>query len=438
MSNKTTVVISDLHIGGDELIEDFSCETELIHFLDYLDINFKSIELIILGDFFDLWKVQEHEEDQVSYIIKRWQKLFNKFKEFGKKHDIVILAGNHDHDLVYNKQYKKDLAEYNMTAISDQFFVREFHANNKKVILAGEHGSQIDPNCSFDTWDLETNSSMAFHVNRNFVFKIMKMGNEKDRPEWVKDTDNMEIDVIPFWFLSKYFYNELGPILKGILIPMLILFGFALPYFIFDIATDFYRPNFLVPLLNVFDTNIYFKILIFILYFDMVLVVVFFFFALLRKDFQRKLHKYGFHDISETLYIKHQTYMTRAKEFLKNDKNLLNKDIDVFVNGHTHQSGFYDDIAENKVYADTGSWKQLMKRIDTRFRFPSVYYPYYKLTYLICDPVEKGVLVELKQWPKEFKPKLTILEKIAIKKGKNFPKPVRENKVLNGKLIMYK
>lgn len=437
MSHKTTVLISDTHIGGEDLIEDFSCEQELISFLDHLDKNYKELELIILGDFFDLWKVEERGKEQVNYIIKKWQKLFDKFKEFGKKHEVTLLGGNHDHELVYEKKFQDDLAKYNIKVVSDQFFVREFHHNNKKVTLAGEHGSQIDPNCSFDTWDMETNSSMAYHVNRNFVFKIMQMGIKEDRPEWVRDTDNMEIDIIPFWFLSKYFYNELGPILKAIIIPMLILFGLALPYFIFDIATDFYRPNFLVPLLDIFDTNIYFKILIFILYFDMVLVVIFFFLALLRKDFQKKLHKYGFHDMSETLYIKHQTYMNRAKEFLQNNKNPLNKGIDIFVNGHTHCAGYYDDVIENKVYVDTGSWKQLMQRLKTRFRFPSVYYPYYKLTYLICDPSEKGVIVELKEWPKEFKPKLTILEKIAIKKAKNAPKPLRENKVLNSRLIQY-
>jgi len=436
MANQTTVVISDLHIGGDEHIEDFRCENELIHFLDFLDNNYQKVELIILGDFLDLWKVQEKKHKQVEFIISCWPKLFNKFKEFGSKHKITVLAGNHDHALSYDQKLIDDLKEFNLEIDKNQFFDREFEKNGKKVRLVGEHGNQIDPNCSFTSWEMPTNSSMAYHICQNFIYKIMRIGGKKDRPEWVKDTDNIEIDLIPFWFLSKYFYNELGPILKAIIIPMLILFGFAVPYFIFDIVTDFYRPEFLVPVLNLLDKNIFFKIIIFILYFDMVLVVLFFFMALLKKDFQKKLHEYGFYNMPETLTKKHQTYIERAKSILQN-KNELGINADIFINGHTHHAGFYDDLVSNKVYADSGSWKQLMKGIKTRFRFPSVYVPYYNLSYFICDPNDKGVRTELRQWPKEFKAKLTILERIALKKNKDIPKSVRENTLIKSALIKY-
>jgi UDP-2,3-diacylglucosamine pyrophosphatase LpxH len=436
MLNKTIVVISDLHIGGDDLSEDFECESELINFLDYLDKNYNEVELIILGDFLELWKVQNHGDKQISFIIKNWPNLFNRFKEFGEKHKITVLAGNHDHDIAYNEKFIKDLAEYNMIVDPNQYFIREFNKNGKKVKLVGDHGNQIDPNCSFEAWEMPTNSSLAYHFCQNIVYKIMRIGTKKKRPEWVKDSDNMEIDLIPFWFLSKYFYNELGPMLKGIIIPMLILFGLAVPYFIFDIVTDFYSPQFLLPLINLFDKNIFFKIVIFILYFDMVLVVLLVLLGLIKKDFQKKLHEYGFHNMPETLTRKHKAYLSRAKDFLNGD-NELNEDIDIFVNGHTHHPGFYDDLVEGKVYADSGSWKQLMKGIKTRFRFPSVYVPYFHLTYLICDSTEDGVLAELKQWPKEFKPKLTILERIAIKKSKGFPKPVRENTLVKSSMVKF-
>ncbi len=428
MQHKKLIIISDLHIGGDAPMDDFECEKELIDFLDYLDKTNESIELIILGDFFDLWKIKDHPEGKVAFAINQHRDLFEQFKKFGKKHKITVLGGNHDHEIIYEKRYQDDLAKYNIHVDTNQFFKREFSHNGKSFRILGEHGNQVEPATAFTDFSMQTDSSLAYHINQLFVYKIMKMGNEKKRPRWFNDLDNVDVNLLLYWFLSKYFYYELGPILKGVLIPMLILFGFAVPYFIFDIITDFYRPDFLVSLLNFLDTNWIIKIIVFILYFDMVIIILIFFMSLLRKDFRKRLRSYGVQSLSEVVISLHQAFKDRAKEVCSG-KNSYKKKAHLYVNGHTHIPGIFNLKKYNFIHVDTGSWKKLMKRMPAYLHFPGVFVPYYDLNYLSCSfsKDKKEVNVELRSWPKQYTPKLTLLEKFTIKRRKNIPKPYKED-----------
>jgi len=435
MHPKTLVLISDLHIGGDKIIEDFNCKEELISFLDHLETLKDPLELLILGDFFDLWKVESKPEDQIAFIVEQWPELFKRLKKFGETHKITVIPGNHDHALLYNKKYQEDLKKFNIHVDPNRYFKREFEKDGKVVRIIGEHGNQIEPGSSFPDFDLPTDSSLAFHISKTVVYKVMRLGNEKNRPDWVQGLDNVDNDLIPYWFLSKYFYHEVGPVLKTIMIPMLVLFGLAVPYFVFDIITEFYQPTFLKPLLTLLDTNIYFKLIIFILYFDMVVVTLLFFASLLRRGFQKRLNEFGLQSLSEILISRKHAYEHNAKEVI-NKNNPYNEKADLFVNGHSHEAAL-DENFEGGVYADTGSWKQLMQRMATRFRFPSVFYPYYALSYLICTQIDDGLKVELRQRPKTYKPDLTILEKIALKKSKNLPQPVASDTLLKSTVIRF-
>lgn len=435
MNPKTLVIISDLHIGGDDIIEDFNCEKELISFLDHLETLKDPLELIILGDFFDLWKVESVPDDQINFIVKQRPELFERFKNFGKNHKITVIPGNHDHALFYNQKYKDDLKKFNINVVSERFFKREFIKEGKVISVIGEHGNQVEPGSAFPDFNMPTESSLAYHINKILVYKVMKLGNEKNRPDWVKGLDNVENELVPYWFLSKYFYHEIGPILKAIMIPMLALFGLAVPYFIFDIVTEFYQPTFLKPLLILLDTNIYFKVIIFILYFDMVVVILLFIFSLIKKGFQKRLNEYGIQSLTDIIVSRKHTYESHAKEVI-NGNNPYNQKADIYVNGHTHEATL-DDNFEGSIYSDTGSWKKLMKRMATRLKLPSVFYPYYSLTYLQCTQLDDSVKVELRAYPKEYKAELTILEKLAIKRSKDLPKPVTADTLIKDTNIKF-
>ena len=430
MSKRKLIIISDLHIGGDDIIEDFSCEEELISFLQEKAKYNGELELIILGDFFDLWKVENDADEQVQFIIKRYQNLFDSFKEFGKSHKITVLPGNHDHALFYNKKYQEDLAEYNIIVDSSQFFKREFKNGEKVFKLIGEHGNQVEPSTQFPDFAMPTDSSLAYHINKVLVYKLMRMGNEHKSPYWLRNLDNVDTELIPYWVASKYFYYELGPILKAILIPMIILFWFAVPYFIFDVVTEFYQPKFIQPLLNFLDTNTFSKIVIFLLYFDMVVVIIVFFIWLLKRDFKKRLKTYGVQSFSEILFSRYNAYKKRAKEVIKG-KNTFKEKADFYVTGHTHVAGLHNS------FVDTGSWKQLMKSMATRLRFPRVYVPYFSLTYVTFEAEHDEMVIKLKRWPKKFKAKLTTLESFALK-SKGIPKAVTKDTVMKEVRIPFK
>lgn len=436
MNKRKLIIISDLHVGGDEIIEDFLCEEELISFLQKKGEHNGELELMILGDFLDLWKVEKAADEQVEFIIKKHQKLFDAFKEFGGKHKIIVLPGNHDHALFYNKKYQEDLANYNLMVDPHQFFKREFKNGEKVFRIIGEHGNQVEPVASFSDFNMQTDSSLAYHINKILVYRLMKLGNEHKSPYWVRDLDNVDTGLIPYWFLSKYFYYELGPILKAIMIPMLILFSLAIPYFIFDVITEFYQPKFIQPLLLLLDTNTFFKMLIFLLYFDMVVVVMVMLFWLVKRDFRKRLKEYGIHSFTEMLLSRYHSYKKRSKEVIGGE-NDFNEKADFYVTGHTHVAGLHYLKDSGVSFADTGSWKQLMKRLETRLRFPRVYAPYFLLTYLTFEADGDKMNIKLGNWPKDFKVKLTVLERSVVK-GKHIPKPNKEDRVIHKVVLPFR
>ena len=55
--NVRFLILSDLHIGGDGHLDDFILDRKLISFLDDILKRDDKLEIIINGDFVDLWKV---------------------------------------------------------------------------------------------------------------------------------------------------------------------------------------------------------------------------------------------------------------------------------------------------------------------------------------------------------------------------------------------
>ena len=100
--------------------------------------------------------------------------------------------------------------------------------------------------------------------------------------------------------------------------------------------------------------------------------------------------------------------------------------------GRLAVDGIEADVEEEEYsFGDTGSWKQLMKRLSTRFRFPTVYVPFYSLSYLIIEPKNGFMHIELREMPKVYVPKLTLLERLAIKGGKKkIPKPIANDSLI--------
>lgn len=123
MSGRTSIIISDIHIGAGLLDDcDKELESHLCDFLQTLSTRVESIELIINGDFLDFvqappWKDPElesqtqdnvplchteaHSLSKLSAIHQAHGAVFHSLGSFlASKADnrLVILPGNHDAD----------------------------------------------------------------------------------------------------------------------------------------------------------------------------------------------------------------------------------------------------------------------------------------------------------------------------------------------------
>ncbi|MBU1446401.1 hypothetical protein KKD70_04015, partial [Patescibacteria group bacterium] len=368
-------------------------------------------------------------EDSVEFIIKKHNKLFEEFKKFGAKHIINVIPGNHDHALLYKPKYQEDLKKYNIHVETNQFFKREFKKGDKIFRVIGEHGNQVEPVCEFPDFNLPTDSSFSYHNYQILVKQLMKLGTPKKHPKWLAFLDNIDIELIPYWVFSKYFYYEFGPVLQLIAVPMLLMFSFlAVPYFIFDVFTHFYYPQFMSEIVLFLDTNPFCKVIAFILYFDMAIVLIVFIAAMMKGHFNARLREYGVHSLTDILLSRQNAYMQRAIAVVQGE-NPFNEKANLYITGHTHLAGAHHH--KDTYYVDTGSWKQLMQRASARFSFPAVFVPYYALTYAEVGIDDDGnPYASLRERPKQFEPQLTILESLALKRNGYLKKPITHDTLI--------
>jgi len=89
--------ISDLHIGGDEQLQQVDFLDELLAFLEELEENDEDAELIINGDAFGLWEFTGVEgRGKFDALLDRYPELFEQLEATGREIPITLIPGNHD------------------------------------------------------------------------------------------------------------------------------------------------------------------------------------------------------------------------------------------------------------------------------------------------------------------------------------------------------
>ena len=83
------IFISDLHLGDGSRTDDFHRDKELLEFLEFVDSEAQ--ELIILGDFLELWQA---DLDRVLFVHNE---IIKKLLSLRKKIKITYVIGNHDY-----------------------------------------------------------------------------------------------------------------------------------------------------------------------------------------------------------------------------------------------------------------------------------------------------------------------------------------------------
>lgn len=83
------IFISDLHLGDGSRTDDFHRDGELLKFLEFVEGQAR--ELIILGDFFELWQAD------LDRILFRHNEVIDKILSLRNKIKVTYVVGNHDY-----------------------------------------------------------------------------------------------------------------------------------------------------------------------------------------------------------------------------------------------------------------------------------------------------------------------------------------------------
>ncbi len=123
------VIFSDLHLGSGNGRDDFLKNASLFQYIleyYYWSNNYK---LILNGDIEELYKFR------IKEIIEAWSYLYELFKKFYQKGDLVKIVGNHDWEI-----WKKKLH-----TINDELYeaIRLIYQNNSIFIFHGHQSSNF-------------------------------------------------------------------------------------------------------------------------------------------------------------------------------------------------------------------------------------------------------------------------------------------------------
>jgi len=403
-------VISDLHIGGDEQLEEIEFLNELLGFLRRLEETDEDAELIINGDAFGLWEFTTIEGiEKFDALEETYPELFEQFRATSKNVPITLIPGNHDHELAAYDEYVDRFAEYNVELLQDESVVRE--ADGVEIYF--EHGHQQDPNNRIEDWGNPNSTPLGYFYNTQVTSRAGRLSS-RGRFNWLKDVQAVTpTEWMPIWVLSKYFYREMNPVLRYALVPFLLLFNISAVLAILaglDLAGVWSMPtepvesflgrfgaageavyNLLVLNVVVVGITLLFGVPIF----------------LIQRDVKKTIDRFGVFEADLTVDAV-ESYEKRAREVFEQRPKAA-----VFCYGHTHRPRTKE--VDGGVLVNTGTWLKRLHRLDGVTGFlPPVFYPSYQLCAVRIAPEEDGLVVDYEevQKPSPAPEELTLTERL--------------------------
>jgi len=402
--------ISDLHIGGDGPLDFCEFEEELIAYLQNLANHPGDAELIIVGDAFGLWEYSEHKGvDKLRVLASSHTELFEQFRKTGEKIKITLIPGNHDYDLACYPEYVPLLREYNINLEQKIAITRE--VAGKKLWI--EHGNQHDAFNCFEEFGDPASSPAGYFVTKQFVSGASEISAHGEQ-NWLKDIQAVyPTEHVPHWVYSNYFYREMSPMLRYLLIPFLVLFTFSIAIVFISIAeewgligTQISKLQFLEWLGSIGAAigvviTVNSSVITFLLLLAIPLYFIF-------KDVKATLLRYKLITPEGLVIEKEEDYDNAAREVFAKDPDVV-----AFIYGHTHKVSLKKE--GDRVIINTGTWLKKLTRVSTLFRFiPDIYAPSYCLNYFHIYEKDGKVAIAFKKVPKESISELTTMQQWMI------------------------
>ena len=403
-------VISDLHIGGDEQLEEVEFLDELLAFLERLEETDENAELVINGDAFGLWEFTTVEGmEKFDVLEETYPGLFEQLRATGDSIQITMLPGNHDHELAAYEEYVDRFAEYNVDLVQGQSIERP--VGDRTVHF--EHGHQQDPNNRIEDWGNPYATPLGYYYNTLVTSRAGQL-SDRGKFNWLKDVQAVTpTERMPVWLGSKYFYREMNPLLRYALVPFLLLFNISALLAVlagldligvWSMPVD--RTTAFLGQFGIAGTAAWFLLSVNVMVAGLLLLVGIPLY-LLRRDLRKTIDRFGVFETELTVDAE-KPYIEAAREVFEADPKTA-----VFCYGHTHRPRMRE--LDGGLLVNTGTWlKRLHRRDGIIGILPPVFYPSYQLctVRIAAEGEEVAVEYEAVEKPSPKAEELTLTERL--------------------------
>jgi len=403
-------VISDLHIGGDEQLEEVEFLDELLAFLERLEETDENAELVINGDAFGLWEFTTVEGmEKFDVLEETYPGLFEQLRATGDSIQITMLPGNHDHELAAYEEYVDRFAEYNVDLVQGQSIERP--VGDRTVHF--EHGHQQDPNNRIEDWGNPYATPLGYYYNTLVTSRAGQL-SDRGKFNWLKDVQAVTpTERMPVWLGSKYFYREMNPLLRYALVPFLLLFNISALLAVlagldligvWSMPVD--RTTAFLGQFGIAGTAAWFLLSVNVMVAGLLLLVGIPLY-LLRRDLRKTIDRFGVFETELTVDAE-KPYIEAAREVFEADPETA-----VFCYGHTHRPRMRE--LDGGLLVNTGTWlKRLHRRDGIIGILPPVFYPSYQLctVRIAAEGEEVAVEYEAVEKPSPKAEELTLTERL--------------------------
>ncbi|RQG92910.1 phosphoesterase [Natrarchaeobius halalkaliphilus] len=386
-------VISDLHIGGDEQLEEVDFLDELLAFLEGLETTDENAELIINGDAFGLWEFTTVDGiEKFEMLEETYPELFEQLRATGENTQITLLPGNHDHELAAYDEYVERFGAYNVDLVPEQSINRSVGGQ----AIHFEHGHQRDSNNRIEDWGNPHSTPLGYYYNTLVTSRAGHL-SDRGRYNWLKDVQAVTpTERMPVWLFSKYFYREMNPLLRYSLFPFLLLFNISAILAVvvgLDLVGVWSIPiDEAVTFLGQFGragTAAWFALALNIGVAGLLLLVgipLYF----IRRDIRKTIDRFGVFE-TELTVDPEAPYEEAAREVFDEQP-----ETSIFCYGHTHRPTIR--TVDGGVLVNSGTWlKRLHRRDGIIGILPPVFYPSYQLAAVRIADEPEGVAIEFEQ-----------------------------------------
>ncbi len=403
-------VISDLHIGGDEQLEEVEFLDELLTFLERLESTDENAELLINGDAFGLWEFTTVKGmEKFDVLESTYPELFEQLRATGESIPITLLSGNHDHELAAYDAYVDRFAEYNVELVQEPSIERPIGERT----IHFEHGHQQDPNNRIEDWGNPHAAPLGYYYNTLVTSRAGQL-SDRGRFNWLKDVQAVTpTERMPVWLGSKYFYREMNPLLRYALVPFLLLFNISAILAIiagldligvWSMPVD--RTTAFLGQFGVAGTAVWFILSINAAVAGLLLLVGIPLY-LIRRDVRKTIDRFGVFETELTVDAE-APYVEAATEIFEERPETA-----VFCYGHTHRPRLRE--IDGRVLVNTGTWlKRLHRRDGIIGVLPPVFYPSYQLCAVRIATDDDSIAVEYEaiEKPSPKAEELTLTERL--------------------------